>query len=1036
MSHSLLNCLSYSKLLKSMLRHPVTVIAVIAAITLFFALNLPRLSFSTSVYDFVIQDLPETARYEDFKKIFGSDEIIRVVVKGENIFEPATFQKVEQLAAAVSEIKGVRRVISLPDIKKSVDISGNWDLQKFAEILKPVALFRRNIISEDHKTTALTLLLKNGADEKSVIHEVSKLINDSTWLSLGRHSDTQTLRHLTAYQIGMPVVSQSLAEFTEKDFFQLPPITFLMIAGMLFLLFRNLPCLLLPILCVSLSLIWTLGLMALLNIPLSMLTMVVPIFLIAVGMAYCLYICAEYLQQARESDSRIDTVFSTFSEMALPTALAVFTTAAGLGSLLVNRITAIHDFALLSCFAILSLLIIVLTLFPAMLALLRRPASLFTLSPALQRWVSPTLQKISHFSLLTSHFSPALQRWVSPTLQKISHFSLLNVFIQLNLKYQHITFPAVGILVVFFGIGIFRLQAETNPVDYFRRDTPVSRHFHDIYQDLSGSFPVNVVMDGTVEDYFYREPEHIRQIARIQEFLETLPGVDKTVSFADYMKLVNYALNQFDPKYYALPEESFEVRMLINNYKTMLGEDMLSQFMSPDFSKANILLLTHISSSRDFLGIQEKILSHVRQQFPKNLMWDVTGFGMVISASSEILVTGQIKSFSLTLMLIFAVMFLLFLSSKVGLTALIPATFPIIIVFGLMGWTGIRLSVATSLIASIAVGLAIDDIIHYLVRYNREFKKDLDKDRALRDTVIGVGRPIIFTSLTISMGFSILIFSHFSPTAIFGFLMVVTMLLALAADLIILPSLMLHVELVTAWDILRLMPTLGGVSAGIAHELNQPLTVIKMGSDILKMMVQQEDDIPKEQLAQVVDEIGTQVERASEMIGRLTEFEGKPHFAKEKSNINKAVRDTLAIVSHQLQLDNIKINFFPDDRLPPVLAHNNRLAQVIFNLINNAAEAIKEKNSGEKENRVITIRTFQEGDRTGMTISDTGTGIPALLKDRIFEPFFTTKESGKGKGLGLSISNEIVRSYGGRIEIQSEEGKGTGVSVTFPLYER
>ncbi len=994
MSHSLLNYFSYSRLLKAMLRRPMTVIAAIAAVTLFFALNLHRLYFSSSVYDFAVKDIPETARYDDFKKIFGSDEIIRIVVKGENIFDPATFQKLEQLARAVSEIKGVRRVISLPDIKKSVDISGNWDLQKFAEILKPAALFRRNIISEDHKSTALTLLLKNDADEKAVIHDISRLINDSAWL-----------KGLTVYQIGMPVVSQSLAEFTEKDFFRLPPITFLLIALMLFLLFRNLPCLLLPILCVSLSLIWTFGLMALLNIPLSMLTMVVPIFLIAVGMAYCLYICAEYLRQSRDADSRTDAVFSTFSEMALPTALAVFTTVAGLGSLLINRITAIHDFALLSCFGIMSLLIIALTLFPSVLALLRRPAV-----------TGNSLG--SHFSFLTSRFS------------------FLNVIIQLNLKYQHITFPVIGILVIFFGIGIFRLQAETNPVDYFKKDTPVSRHFHDIYQDLSGSFPVNVVMDGAAEDYFYREPDHIRQIARIQEFLETLPGVDKTVSFADYMKLVNYALNRFDPKYYALPEESFEVKMLINNYKTMLGEDMLSQFMSPDFSKANILLLTHVSSSRDFLGIQEKILNHVRKNFPKNLVWDVTGFGMVISASSEILVSGQIKSFSLTLTLIFAIMFLLFLSGKVGLIAMLPATFPIIIVFGLMGWTGIRLSVATSLIASIAVGLAIDDIIHYLVRYSREFKKDLDKDRALRDTVTGVGSPIIFTSLTISMGFFILIFSHFSPTANFGFLMVVTMLLALAGDLIILPSLMLHVELVSAWDILRLMPTLGGVSAGIAHELNQPLTVIKMGSDILKMMVLLEGDIPKEQLAQVVDEIGIQTERASEMIGRLSALEGKPHFAREKSDINKAVRDTLAIAGHQLKLDNIGMNFFPDESLPPVLAHNNRLAQLIFNLINNAAEAIKEKNPAEKENRLITIRTFQEGNRAAAVISDTGIGIPAPIKDRIFEPFFTTKERGKGKGLGLSISNEIVRSYGGRIAVQSEEGKGTVVSVTFPLYER
>jgi diguanylate cyclase (GGDEF)-like protein len=146
--------------------------------------------------------------------------------------------------------------------------------------------------------------------------------------------------------------------------------------------------------------------------------------------------------------------------------------------------------------------------------------------------------------------------------------------------------------------------------------------------------------------------------------------------------------------------------------------------------------------------------------------------------------------------------------------------------FGLMGWLGIELSMATSLVASIAIGLAVDDTIHYLVRYNREFKKDLRKERALRDTIRGVGRPIIFTTLTIGLGFAVLLFSHFKPTAVFGLLMVITMGSALIGDLILLPSLMTHVELITIWDLLRLklgkdpekgIPLLDGLSRSQAH---------------------------------------------------------------------------------------------------------------------------------------------------------------------------------------------------------------------------
>jgi hypothetical protein len=509
--------------------------------------------------------------------------------------------------------------------------------------------------------------------------------------------------------------------------------------------------------------------MALLRIPLSMLTMIVPVFLIAVGTAYCLHIVSEYMACSKRADSPADVTALTFSYIAFPTFLAVLTTIIGLGSLLVNRITMIQEFAIFACFGMVSMLIVVLTFLPAALSLVpissRKPD---------QETGTPSL----------------FQRYI-------------DTIIDLNLKHQKVTLPVIGVLVVICLIGIFRIRVETNPVGFFKEDTPVKRNFNDIYQHLSGSFPINVVMGSPQGDYF-ENPTHLEDIARLQAFLGKLPGVDKTISFADYLKLVNYALNKFEQQHYVLPQEGFEVRMAINNFTTMLGQDMLTRFMSPDFSKTNILLLTHISSSKDFIQVRDEIRAHVKQHFSKDLVWDVTGLGMTISASSQLLTAGQIKSLSITMVLVFGIMFALFLSIKVGLIAVVPNVFPIIINFGIMGWFGIELSMATSLIASIAIGLAVDDTIHYLVRYNREFKTDLDEKRAIRDTLTHVGRPITFTTVTICVGFSVLLFSSFKPTAIFGVMMVVTSLSALVGDLIVLPSLIQHVEVVTLWDLLRL----------------------------------------------------------------------------------------------------------------------------------------------------------------------------------------------------------------------------------------
>ncbi|BBO67774.1 hypothetical protein DSCA_17040 [Desulfosarcina alkanivorans] len=737
-------------------RRRVFVLVVIGALTLFFLSAIPRLVFNTSIYDMVIEDIDETRQYQAFKEVFGSEEIIRVVISCRDVFGAAAFRQISLVAETLRRIEGVRRTISLPDIKKAVDLSGTWSLETFRNRVADVPLLRNNLLSDDHGTTLVTLVLADGADHDRVIARVQQTIDRAG-------------TDLALYQMGMPVISQALAVFTERDFFRLPPITFLVVALILFLLFRNGRDVLLPLACVSLALVWTLGFIAMTGLALSILTMIVPVFLIAVGTAYCLHIVSEYRHRTVRAPSPEAATLATFRTIAFPTVLAAGTTVLGLGSLFVSRIVAIKTFALFACGGMTSFVVIVLTFLPAALSLmpLRKPEKRAGRRP-------PTI----------------VQR-------------LIDVIVSLNLDHRRITLPLFAALVLVCIIGMLRLKVETNPVGYFRQDAQVRRHFDDIHQRLSGSFPVNVMMTHGEEDYFQRI-EAIEALQRFQTFAQTLPGVDKAVSFSEYLKLVNYASNRYEPADYRLPTESFEVRMLVNSYRMMLGQDMLDAFMAPDFSRTNIVLFTNIASSGDFLRLRDRIMDHVRTGYPHEIAWDVTGFGIVISASSQQLTNGQIKSLSLTMAMVFAVMFMLFLSWKVALIAIAPNLFPIVVNFGIMGWLGIELSMATSLIASVAIGLAVDDTIHYLVRFNREFKTDLDPQRALRTTLNHMGRPIIFTSVTIGVGFAILIVSGFKPTAVFGAMMAITMFSALVGDLILLPSLMQYVELVTLWDLARI----------------------------------------------------------------------------------------------------------------------------------------------------------------------------------------------------------------------------------------
>lgn len=233
------------------------------------------------------------------------------------------------------------------------------------------------------------------------------------------------------------------------------------------------------------------------------------------------------------------------------------------------------------------------------------------------------------------------------------------------------------------------------------------------------------------------------------------------------------------------------------------------------------------------------------------------------------------------------------------------------------------------------------------------------------------------------------------------------------------------------------MATLGEMSAGVAHELNQPLNAIRIGSDFLKKMVDRGESIAPEVLAKVSFEMGAQVERAAGIINHLREFGRKSDLDEmEKLNINKPIRDVFTVLGQQFKLRQIKVNLELDEDLPRILGVSNRLEQVFVNLVLNARDSMEDKRASsyqQEEESVLTIRSYQEEGKVVAIVRDTGIGMPESIRDRIFEPFFTTKEVGKGTGLGLSISYGIVKDYGGTIEVESEVGSGTTFKVIFPV---
>jgi len=234
------------------------------------------------------------------------------------------------------------------------------------------------------------------------------------------------------------------------------------------------------------------------------------------------------------------------------------------------------------------------------------------------------------------------------------------------------------------------------------------------------------------------------------------------------------------------------------------------------------------------------------------------------------------------------------------------------------------------------------------------------------------------------------------------------------------------------------MTTIGQLAAGMAHEINQPLNVIQVCSDLLDKIVQRGLSFSREEIETLAQDIRRNVHRASRVIQHVRDFARQSDVLRQKVDINHSIRDVFKVLGHQLKVHEVDLSLDLCDQLPWILADHNRLEQVFINLVTNAMDALDEKKAHpewrDTESR-LTIRSFVDGDQVVVTVADTGVGMTEEVRGKLFDPFFTTKKVGKGTGLGVSISYGIVKDYDGTIDIMTQPGKGTTFELRFPIFQ-
>ncbi len=314
---------------------------------------------------------------------------------------------------------------------------------------------------------------------------------------------------------------------------------------------------------------------------------------------------------------------------------------------------------------------------------------------------------------------------------------------------------------------------------------------------------INVILS-VEEEGDILEPEVLKQMDGLQQFMGKLGTFDKTVSLADYIKLMNKELNEGREEMRRIPDS----RQAVAQYMMLMDFETVAEYVDSARRNARILVLHKISGSRKLAREMKKVQQYVDENIRgygrdgeiRDISITFTGLDYLMKNSTDAIVRGQVKSLGLALVVIFILMAIVFFSLKGGLIAIISNAIPILINFGMMGWLGIALNTSTCMVALVALGIAIDDTIHFMVRYQRELRKTNDQKQAMANAIKTEGEPVIFTSVALAMGFFTIMLSTFVPSVQFGYLSGLVMIYALLTDLFVNPVILVWVQLITLWD--------------------------------------------------------------------------------------------------------------------------------------------------------------------------------------------------------------------------------------------
>jgi predicted RND superfamily exporter protein len=781
-------------------RHRIKTIAISLLFSLVCVSQIPKIQLDTSTEGFLHDDDPALLAYNSFRDQFGRDEVVIIAIKPPDIFSQTFLEKLAAMHAALEEnvpyIDDITSMINARNTRGEADelivedLLESWpqtdaEMAAFKERVLTNPIYENLLISRDGSFTAIIIKTHSHSSDDQEADVLEGFEEDETRDSVNAQkpqpkpsyfTDKQNSQVVTAvrnivaryesadFQIdvaGSPVVTEFLKRSMMHDMRKFMALAIGTVAVLLLIMFRRIAGIFLPLVIVILSLLSTIGIMAFSSTAIKLPTQILPSFLLAVGVGTSVHILAIFFQHYRRQGSKEDSIAFALGHSGLAILMTNATTASGLLSFSTSEIAPIADLGVFAGIGVLLAFVYTVALLPALLALI----PLRTKRPG------------------TGGETPLL---MDRLLKSIGNFSI---------GHPYFILATCLLLMVLSVVAASKIRFSHDILRWFPAQSEIRLATEKLDQTMRGTINLEVIIDTGDENGLY-DPAALNRLEKAQKFTETIAREDvfvgKAWSVTTILKEINQALNENRDEFYAIPQNRDLVAQEFLLFENS-GSDDLEDFVDSQFSIARFSIKGPFIDAYQYGGFLNTLKLYFEEAFPETQI-TLTGMMPLLSQTIRNAIKSMARSYIIALVVITVLMVLLIGRFRIGLLSMIPNLAPILLMLGIIGATPISMDLFTMLVASIAIGLAVDDTIHFMHNFRRYYEHSSDPQKAVHQTLQTTGRAMLVTTVVLAAGFFIFVFATMKNLFNFGLLTALTVIMALAADYFVAPALMVVVH--------------------------------------------------------------------------------------------------------------------------------------------------------------------------------------------------------------------------------------------------